>query len=434
MPISIENFLAKNHIPKEAKFLLAFSSGVDSVVLANLFISLKMNVVLAHCNFNLRGNDSFLDENFAKEFAKQNQIPIFIKSFDTKKIQETSKKGIQELARELRYNWFEEIRQKEHFDFIATAHHANDQVETILYKFIKGTGLKGLSGIKSKNGFLIRPFLFFTKENILNYAKENQLEWREDISNQSDKYARNRIRLNIIPELKKINEGLENTLQNQAQLMEWHQEFYENSFQKWFDNLEKKQENIFVPVSEIKESNKIHISTLLHRFGFFQDDIFKIINKEITETGKQIHAENYIFTLDRNVWILSKKQTEFPEIILEKNTQKFKWNNINYSITTIDKPEFFKKDILYFDLDKIQFPIKISSFEEGEKWIPLGMKTSKKISDFLIDNKVSLITKKQVGILKDAKNEIIALLDFRISENVKIDAKTQKIWVIQKEE
>ncbi len=253
---------------QDKKLIVATSGGMDSMVLVHLFQKFNLNFALAHCNFQLRGAESDGDENFVKDYAKHNNITFFVTKFDTKNYSEENKLSTQVAARNLRYNWFNELLVSEKFDFVATAHHLDDQVETFLINFSRGTGLDGLTGIPSQNGNIIRPMLPFSRKEIENYVSENKLQWREDSSNTSDKYLRNKIRHHVIPVFKEINESFLQSFQNTLDHLNQEQSLVNDAVQMVYD----------IVVSEDNEQLKINISALL-QYENYRAYLYKWLNK-----------------------------------------------------------------------------------------------------------------------------------------------------------
>ena len=412
---------------QDKKLIVATSGGMDSMVLVHLFQKFNLNFALAHCNFQLRGAESDGDENFVKDYAKHNNITFFVTKFDTKNYSEENKLSTQVAARNLRYNWFNELLVSEKFDFVATAHHLDDQVETFLINFSRGTGLDGLTGIPSQNGNIIRPMLPFSRKEIENYVSENKLQWREDSSNTSDKYLRNKIRHHVIPVFKEINESFLQSFQNTLDHLNQEQSLVNDAVQMVYD----------IVVSEDNEQLKINISALLqyenyraylykwlNKYGFLAwNDVYNLIE---AQSGKQIFSEKYILLKDRDFLILSKKETtNFEEIIIHSITEK---PNFPLKLTLCNQSDIFNqmKNVIFVEENKIQFPLTIRKWKEGDYFYPSGMQGKKKVSKYFKDEKFTLFQKQDTWIL-ESNNKIVWIIGHRADERFKVENTTQTI-------
>ena len=412
---------------KEKKLLVAVSGGMDSMVLVDLFQKLKFDFTLAHCNFQLRGAESDGDENFVAAYAKLNNIACFITKFDTSNYSKENKLSTQVAARNLRYNWFNEILEQEKFDYIVTAHHADDVAETFMINLSRGTGLDGLTGIPSQNGNIIRPMLPFSRKEIENYVLENKLKWREDSSNASDKYLRNKIRHHIIPVFKEINELFLQSFQNTLEHLNQEQSLINDAVQMVYEKV----------VSEENQQLKINISALLHyknhkaylyqwlnKYGFSAwNDVYNLIE---AQSGKQILSEKYILLKDRDFLILSKKEkTNFEEIVIHSITEK---PNFPLKLTLCNQSDISNqlKNVIFVDENKIQFPLTIRKWKEGDYFYPFGMQGKKKVSKFFKDEKFTLFQKQDTWIL-ESNNQIVWIIGYRADERFKTENTTQTI-------
>jgi tRNA(Ile)-lysidine synthase len=309
---------------KDKRILLAVSGGMDSMVLVHLFQKLKLDFALAHCNFQLRGTESDGDENFVNQYAKHNDITCFITKFDTSNYSEENKLSTQVAARKLRYDWFNEILEQEKFDYIVTAHHADDVVETFMINLSRGTGLDGLTGIPSQNGTIIRPMLPFSRKEIEDYVSENKLKWREDSSNASDKYLRNKIRHHIIPVFKEINESFLQSFQNTLQHLNQQQSLANDAVQMVFEKVvSEENEQLKINISALLQykNHKAYLYQWLYKYGFSAwNDVYNLME---SQSGKQILSEKYILLKDRDFLILCRKESaDFEEIIINSITEK----------------------------------------------------------------------------------------------------------------
>jgi tRNA(Ile)-lysidine synthase len=406
----LERLLEKIIIEKELftdkdYLLVGVSGGIDSVVLCHVLKKLKFKFSIAHCNFQLREKESELDEIFCEEFAKKLDVNFHVMRFETKGFAKSQNISIQMAARELRYNWFQKICDGQSYQFVLTAHHLNDQLETFLLNFTRGTGLSGLLGIPGKQGNVIRPLLEIGREEIENYAKENGLAYREDSSNYEEKYARNLIRKHVISALKKINPSLEKTaLRNLGYLKNSHDltQYYLNQRMKEL-NFDANRSLNKIMISELKREK--HLSFVLH--GMLSQLMFnstQIENAEsllFSETGKQVFSEQYILLRNRDEIVIKKNEpNNFSEIIIP--SVPFVAENISISFGLVEKVDSEvenKERVAYFDLDKVQFPLKIRTWKKGDRFYPEGMIGSKKLSDYFVGIKASKFEKDSALIL-----------------------------------
>ncbi|HVA98593.1 MAG TPA: tRNA lysidine(34) synthetase TilS, partial [Bacteroidia bacterium] len=392
------------------KILLAISGGIDSVAMAELFYRSKINFSIAHCNFKLRGKESEADEKFVQKLAEKYKVSFFTKSFDTKKYALKNKISIQMAARELRYHWFSEIIIKEKFAAVSIAHHKSDEVETLLINLLRGTGIAGLHGILPKNGKIIRPLLFATRSEIEAFAKKNKIKFREDSSNKSDKYIRNKIRHTIIPILKEINPAAENSI---AESIEKISET-EIIFQKHIAQIKKKvrieKEGIVsFRLTELKKENplKIIVFELLKEFNFNSETVNEIIDSFSASSGKTFFSSTHRLLKDRETLIVEpiskeKNKTIKTFISISKNKKSYQSENINLSFSKIPNRKSNiqnPSNIACLDYDLLQFPLQLRKWKSGDYFYPLGMKSKKKLSDYFIDKKISISQKEKSYVL-----------------------------------
>lgn len=416
---------------KNEYVLLAVSSGVDSVVLAHLFHEADFNFGLAHVNFSLRNEDSDADQTFAKDLAKHYNVSFHTTVFDTNHHATENKVSTQMAARELRYKWFKELRNKYDYKYIATAHHLTDSIETVLFNFSKGTGISGMRGIQSKKEHLIRPLLFASKKEIMEYADTHKLEWREDKSNASDKYHRNHIRHHILPQLEHINPSFENTAKSTLERLRDAEEIVMATI-----NLAKEQLHHSDGENHFFNKNKIAAlsgkTTILHflikSYGFNYTQCKGIISI-LNESGKLFLSKTHQANIDRKHLIISPlNQRKDAEFIINISDTHLVVDDITLEITQDDVPQEIPTDpnIGYFDLAKMTFPMTVRTWQQGDKFCPLGMMQQKKVSDLLIDTKVPLHLKDHVHVLI-SNNEIVWVMGHRIDNRFKITKTTNRI-------
>lgn len=414
---------------KGKKLLIACSGGLDSVVLTNLMKSLNFEIALAHCNFSLRGKESDGDEMFVIGLAKNLGISVFAETFDTKKFAEEHKISTQMAARDLRYTWFAEILKDFKFDYLLTAHHLDDDLETFFINLSRGTGLNGLIGIPKKNNKIIRPLLNFSREEISQYAEENSLKWREDSSNQKTDYLRNKLRLEVLPQFKMANESVLKNFQKTQQNLQASQDIIEDYMVLVYNLI----------VSEATDSYKINIQKLkelphtdallyelLNGFGFTEwEDVSNLLE---AQTGKQVFSKTHRLLKNREELLLT-------EIDSETINDKFlvSEEGINSPIKLKIEPSKYigetEKNLIYVDFAKLNFPLKLRKWKDGDSFQPFGMKGKKKLSKFFKDEKIALNEKEKIWLLL-SDEKIVWVIGYRMDDRFKVTENTKKIMKI----
>lgn len=432
----IINFFKQQNTDLSGKrFLLACSGGKDSMVLAQALKNLKMPFGIAHCNFQLREMDSEKDQDFVEDFCLKNSISCFTKKFQTKKLALDQGKSIQMMARELRYSFFDEISRKHSFDYILTAHHLEDSLETLIINLSRGTGLKGLAGIPSKNGKIIRPLHLSSREEMNAYQKSQNIVWREDKSNTSDNYQRNFIRHHINPLLKKshptFEKGVLNSMKNIHQDLELYS-FMLKKIQK--DICLNRDEGMDLNLEKLESypSKSSILKYILQPFGF--NDLTSIEKSAHSLSGREFESEHFRALINRGLLQIRKKETITPQnyFIEEQSAEITKPFNIRLETIQPEKVDFAKleKNSAAFDFDKLHFPLEFRRWKEGDRFQPLGMKQTKKLSDFFIDEKVSKFEKSRLWLLCSG-NDIIWIIGYRINDLYKITAQTKKVFLLK---
>lgn len=430
------------------KLLLAVSGGVDSVVLCELCRRAGFDFFIAHCNFQLRAAESERDENFVRELGKKYAVEVFVKKFDTEKYAADNKCSIQVAARELRYAWFDEILNDVKNNFVSktgkqpatvvwllTAHHANDNIETLLLNFFKGTGISGLHGILPKQKNICRPLLFAKKETLLAFANENQLPFVEDSSNASNKYARNYFRNELIPGLQKVFPQVEeNLLDNIERLSDIEVAYLQFINQQKKGLMENKGNEVHIPVLKLLKAKPLKsiVFEIVKDFGFTAHQTGEVIGLLTSESGKYIPSASHRIIKNRNWLIISpNKSTEAINILVEKTSKKimFQPGTISFDIITSDKFSGHIQTANYIaqlDAGEIKFPLLLRKWKAGDYFYPLGMNRKKKLSRFFIDQKLSITQKENTWVLEMDK-KIIWVVGMRIDNRFKVKSNTKKI-------
>lgn len=417
------------------RLLCTTSGGVDSMVLLHFLHTHYHNVEVAHCNFKLRGEAADQDELFVKNFCLDNQIRCHTISFDTSQHASNHHISIQMAARDLRYNWFNELIKKHELDYIITAHHINDQLETILFNLAKGTGISGLRGMPNKTQNIRRPLLEIPKVALYNYAKENNIKWREDASNQSSKYGRNLIRNKVLPLLKEINPSLETTAIETIERVSHTEELVSNQVTQILKKCIKNKLKFQIPLAEVQE-NPVVLHQLIKRFQFNYPQSVEILTAFSQHaSGKQWNNKNYQAFLQQHNLHISPIQSEdiFQLQITCEGTYTTPVGEIHINMVDINEVSFGSdKNVCFFDALKTSFPLTIRNWEQGDKLHPLGMKGKKKISDIYIDAKIPVVNKKNFPILI-SNQKIVWLVGLRQDETSKITTQTKRVlklkWV-----
>ncbi len=419
------------------RILLAISGGIDSMVMAQLFEKSRYKYGIAHCNFSLRGKDSDLDEVLVQKYSSKIGVPFYSKKFNTEKEAKIRKISIQMAARKLRYEWFEELRSKHDYKYIAIAHNKDDVVETFLMNIARGTGIRGLSGIKARKGNIIRPILFLTRNEIEEFQKKNNIAYREDSSNSSLKYSRNKIRHVLIPDLEDLNPNFKNNLLETISHTSDATEIFIESIEEKKKTIHREQPGLTtINIDSLKKLK--FAGTYLYEFikiyGFSKEvipDIFFSLDKI---SGKQFYSKTHRLIKDRKQLIITPIQKkEFSIFRIEENTKQIKTPiQLVFRMEKIDhlfKPDNSKK-IACLDYDQVEFPLSLRRWEKGDKFQPLGLLHRKKLSNFFIDEKVSLIEKEKTWLLVSNKS-IIWVIGHRIDHRFRVQEKTKNILKIE---
>ncbi len=416
------------------KLILACSGGLDSVVLVELCHLLGFNFAIAHCNFKLRGAESDNDEKFVRDLANRLQCQLYHVDFDTNAYANKHRVSIQMAARELRYDWFREIATTLKYDIVFTAHHADDNLETFLINLSRGTGIEGLTGIPVENEMFIRPLLPFSRDQIVKFAKEKGVQWREDSSNSSTKYLRNKIRHKVIPELKSVNDRFLQNFQTTLEYLNESSEFIKNQVIILRRELFEYEQNdvIKISIKKLKEygNPRIYIYFLLNDYYGFKpwDDIAQII---FAQSGKQIFSDTHRLVKDRDYLLLSPIPEEVSDrtysIPEEENMIIIPLGMLRFSV----KKEMNTADLktIYVDKKKLKYPLTVRKWQEGDYFYPIGMKGKKKLSKYFKDEKLSLLAKEMVWLLCSGE-EIVWIINYRADNRFKITPQTKQILKI----
>ncbi len=423
-------FNADDHV------LLAVSGGKDSVLMAQLFKLAGYQFSIAHCNFNLRADEAQRDETFVKLLAEEMNVPFHVAHFNTRAFAQTHKISIQMAARELRFTWFEELAKTHHCKYIALAHHQNDSIETLLLNLVRGTGIGGLHGILPKRGQLIRPLLFLSRKQIDDFVDEQHFSYVEDSSNESTKYARNKLRLQVVPHLREINPNLEETFKQNIHRFAQTEELLNKVVTETRDRLLKaKNDAFYISIEEVEklDPQQLLLFELLRPYHFVEHVLNEVLYSLHKQSGTSFFSHSHRLTIDRGQLIISKIEDGLNRVYTlhspgeisidyQKRIHLHYVNNVNFRAD---------QQLAYVDADLLIFPLTVRYKQEGDVFKPLGMKGFKKLSNFFIDEKISIPKKEKTPLLINGNGEIIWVAGMRQDERYKVGITTKKVAIFE---
>ncbi len=436
--LTIENEVAT--ILKSAsssKIVLAVSGGIDSMVLLHLLKKFSTKFEVAHCNFNLRGEESEKDYLFVKKISLQNDIVFNGTKFETQSFAKQNGISIQMAARDLRYKWFNEIIQNKKLDLLVTAHHKDDQIETLLLNLFRGKGNFSWEGMHVFQNKIVRPLLNFSKQELIAYAIENKIEWREDSSNEKSEYQRNYLRNELIPQLAKQFPSLENNLLQFAEINK-----YNNSILRRFINQKKKElckiEGAFLKINcdllKHEDDPEMLLFHLIHSYGFNLENCIQLL-QSVNSSGKKFFSKNYIALIDRkNILIKKSEVKNNPSIIIGDSFNSVTYNDYLFQFSEIKNQQIELKtnlkSIALIDKALITEQLEIRTYREGDYFHPLGMSGKKLLSDFFIDEKINDFLKTEIPLLC-CDGKIIWVAGFRLDDRFKVTENTTSILRVE---
>lgn len=416
----------------EDQIVVAISGGGDSLALVDLFSQMRQPIVLAHCNFNLRGSESDEDEEFVRKVALVYDLPLHVVSFDTEAIARERGLSVEMAARDLRYSWFEEIRMETSSASIAVAHHSDDSMETMLINLIRGTGLRGLTGIRPKQGRLIRPLLFTSRSEIIDYLESRHLEYREDSSNSDTRIIRNRIRHLVLPEFEKINPGIRQTLRDEQYFFSQAQKIIDNYIHLRTGDLTMREDGrMKISLTGLlkEEFPETVLFELLKPFGFHSRQVGQILAAACNGPGKLFSGKGHSLLIDREYMIISPMTGNIAERYYFDPESPDPDLPLDIESRIITGVNFFPesdRDVACLDYDKLDLPLIVRRWEKGDYFFPLGMDHPKKVSDFFIDRKVNRMDKEMVWILASGE-QIVWVVGHRIDHRFRVTENTREV-------
>ena len=419
---------------KEDKILLAVSGGVDSMVMLDLFLKSEINIGIAHCNFQLRGEDSFEDEKLVRETAQKTKTPLHLIRFNTNEYAQENGLSIQMAARRLRYEWFENIRKEHNYHFIATAHHSDDVLEGFFLNLLRKTGIGGLHGIRPKSNYLIRPLLFVSKDDILQYADNQTIVFREDVTNSDDHYQRNYIRHHIIPAFKQLKNNFADSMLDSIHIIAKQEAVYKNHIHQIAEKLVcKTSQGWELSMEEIKKLPypETYLFEILYPFHFNESQIENIVKNIDEKEEKMVYSSSHQLLKSRTTLIVKPIENEIYQDIVIENLDYDLFKKYGMQIETMPNHRdiIFEKNpsIAYFDLEKLNFPLILRAWKRGDFFYPLNGKGKKKISDLFTDAKLNSIEKQKNILLCNSNQDIIWVVGMRSDNRYKVTPKTKNI-------
>lgn len=427
---------------KEDRLLLAVSGGVDSMVMLTLMAEAGYRIGVAHCNFQLRGTESDEDEVLVRATAERCHVPCYNRRFDTQAEMERTGESMEMAARRLRYAWFEELCATEGYTAVVVAHQADDSIETFFINLLRGTGLRGLTGITRQRGRIVRPLLFATRKEIVEYAVANHIPYREDSSNRSTKYLRNKIRLGLVPRIREINPKFTSLMRRNIGRLSDAQQFITAAMDHICERIITHDAGIDTihpdRIDAAFPRNFVLYEILSAAYGF-KGDVIDALCKALDEglSGRRFYAREWVASTDRGTVKVARIEEEDPcEVEIPQGAiRAYAGNSVLYfELRPIDLIEQFgvPPHMAQLDADKLQAPLRLRRWREGDRFVPFGMTGKKKLSDFLIDEKVSVMEKQRQFVLLSG-DEIVWVVGRRIDDRYRLTDTTERVLCIHRE-
>ena len=431
------NYVTQNQLFEHTSVVLAaVSGGMDSVLMARLLAAAGYKFSIAHCNFQLRGDEATADQAFCHRLAQELNVNFHTINFDTAAYAAQHKISIQMAARLLRYQWFDQLRTGHNYSAIALAHHQNDTIETILLNLTRGTGIAGLHGILPKNGRLVRPMLFLKRQEIEELIIQEHIAYVEDSSNASAKYARNKIRLEVIPRLKELNPALEETFEHNLQRFRELEILLQQEVLRQQQHITEYDDERHISIEAVKNMHpqRLLLYTMLKPYGFNEEHAESIINSLDKHAGRVFETASYTLLLDRGKLILKRKAGEaLPHFSIKEGCTELIYGHYRLTLLHDDSPLIVKNNPLSISVDSqlLVYPLVMRPWQPGDYFYPLGMSGKQKLSDFFIHQKIPLHQKNEIPVLANGNNEVIWIGGYRLDERYKVSDNTKKVTIFE---
>ncbi len=428
------HFFKRKNIPLRGQpFLLAVSGGIDSIVLCRLCHDAGMSFAIAHCNFGLRGGESTRDEAFVRALSEQYAAPVYVEKFDTELYAKQNKLSIQEAARELRYRWFEAVRKEKGFSYTLLAHHANDNIETLLMNFFRGSGLEGLTGMQEEKAEArcLRPMLHMKRSEIEAFAREKKLQWVEDSSNSSDKYTRNFFRNTVLPQVQTVFPQAEENLLKNIQRLQQTNKLYKELIEGLKKKIcERKSEEVHIPVLKLmKYRDTSLLYEIISDFGFGENYVEELIKLAEAPSGRYITNGQYRIIRHRAWLIIAPLAITAQTIVVEKEDDVVRFDSYELFVKNVGIEKFVldkSPTVAQLNAKDIRFPLILRKWKRGDYFYPLGMRKKKKLARFFIDQKLSQTQKEKVWVL-ESHQRIVWVVGLRIDDRFKVTESTKEV-------
>lgn len=437
MRLQLQNYLQANRLLTPAdKVLLAVSGGIDSMVMAHLFLSLGYPIGVAHCNFSLRGAESDADQELVRSFAEQHRLASHFVCFDTAEYADSKGISIQMAARDLRYAWFKELEEQHQYTCVAVAHHADDAIETFFINLLRGTGLQGLTGMRPRHGTIIRPLLFASRKDIEAYADKQSVTFREDASNSQEKYARNKLRHVVLPAMESINPVFRQRMAVNMQYLAQTQAFMEVEMKKMAAKVSELRGNdLYISIEALRQqsSPELCLFHLLEPYGFKGSLLTDILASLDASSGKTFYSGMYKLLKDRAyLVVLPLSEGDARSFLLYKTTLYITTPialAFSYFQRTADFVPQKSPFVVQLDADRLVFPLCLRPWQAGDRFVPFGMKGQKKLSDFFVDQKLTLADKQRQWVLLSG-DEIVWVVGRRMDDRFRVSEHTREVLQI----
>ncbi|MHA7131212.1 tRNA lysidine(34) synthetase TilS [Algoriphagus namhaensis] len=433
----IRHIREKDLLQPAKTYLLACSGGLDSMTLGALALQAGMNLEVAHVNFNLRGRESEEDEELVRSWCYKQGLKLHLHQADTMAFAQDSKLSIQEAAREIRYTFFDQVLRAHKLEAVLVAHHQDDQIETVFLNLLRGTGIEGMSGMSERRGKIIRPLLVFGRQELEAFAREEKLTWREDSSNQKTDYLRNKLRLDVLPHLYESKPDAKQNLLTSLDRIKDTNRAFAGLYQNWARQYSSESNGIFglsIPALHQNSGSASLLFYWLRQFGFNSDQSKSIHQAALAgNSGKIFDSGSFLANVDRDQILVCKKEEDFSPVKIYESDIEARIEPNTYAVLQIEPGDFLDKNPEHamLDMSKLDFPLEVRTWQQGDRFVPLGMNQEKKISDFLIDLKMPFIKKAQVKVLiSDGK--IAWVVGHRIADWAKTSISTRKIFYLKK--